>query len=1846
MMKNRLQAVRQRLTLALALAVAVPMLLVTAPASSAVSALEPSPVAAYDNLEDPPASSYPSLGFQATSTNEIGDLVHLEPGQRILDSITVQMVNWACQTGGGTSCVTNPGSFYLHPLTLKLYSVTGPDAAPVLGTELYSQTWNHEIPFRPSADAVNCSGGTWYSPEGVCMNGYAFQVTFDTANDAAAPPVLPQRVVWTVSYNTNTKGYAPINTPGWYDSLNVGVSDTTVVAGSNADPDSLWISSTYPDDTYTCGAPHDGTLVRAPGCRTGLQPMAKIVTSDSGLATTDTIVRPHVRSGWEYARENGSPLGLIAPVIEDSSIALGQVGDGAAHVVTANSAEGKTWFTPQFDGTPLADITQLSYSVLTDTLNYAPALGFDIQYRTGDSAYSGRLVYEPIYNGGLAVGEWTTFDTVDGVWWASKQNAAGSNGNCLPSGPMCTWDDVLALFPDASIGNPDASTGVPPSGYPGNLTVKLGSGGPSGYDTFFDNVTIGINQADGSVNQTTFDFESGCTTDCYVSTTGDDANSGATPGDPLRNIQTGVNAVDAGGTVHVAAGTYLEDVIVNKSADIIGADATTTIVEGPIGGSGGAAFDVVAADVLIEGFTITRAGNNTTDWTNPALNTWGVLVQADDVEITGNIITGNRTGVDFRGAVHTGVTVHNNEIIANRTGVIFFNGAPDLMFTENSVTGNHTVGVLFIPDPAAAFDNAVFTNNDFSGNWYGGVVNRYDPGAGANFPLDFGGNYFGPGELTITTADSSEPGYSTMIPIAYGGTATAPAAPHPYLAGVGSVNVDVTPYLDTPTDTDVGTGLDTFGFQGDFSSLTVSDNSFQIGAIERIQEGVNRVTPGGTVHLEPGIYIEHTAVKLNKAVSLLGPNAGVSPNDAANPVNANAARLPEATIYAAGTNRSLDVNAADVTVDGIRFIDNAAASSAGTQVPLIGGGPAFGGAAPDATIVNNIFDSPSRLAVFFNSPTFHSGLIVDDNRVNTPTSLTGCAGTCSRTLFNLWKTDDVSFSGNTVVAAPGNTHRTRVLNVNSKGGAITSLDIRDNTIRYACNAYCISLAAGAEQAEITGNDILIDAGHAISFYYSSSNTANAWTEGSIDIHHNRLTDTGNAAITFGNPSADYSGVAIYRNTIDQGGFRNDSTFAVSGECNYWGQGSGPLGAQVVGPATTSPFLPTSDLDGACGTPVDVVAVAGDAEVSVSWSPSSVPLGTEALTGYTVVASPGGASCTTPGATTCAVTGLTNGQAYTFTATATYGSTDTAPSAPSNSATPTGVPDPVQNAATVENPSIQITWDAPAFDGGSAITGYTVTVSPGTATCNTAASVRECSFGGLTAGTEYTFSIVAKNVNGDSTPVTVTGTPPGAPEAPVATTTATTESVTVAWTAPNSFGSPITGYTVTTAPGGATCTTTGLTCTFSELNPDVTHTFSVVATSAGGTSAPGTATAMLIPVEIAGPNVIPDYNPVGPLRLLDTRGDSSPVLVTVPVAQIGPNDVLEVQVTGHPDAVPSTGAGAVSLNVTATNTSAAGFIRVFPCGDQSATSSVNFTGADQSVANAVITPMSDTGTVCFFSLVPTDLVVDVNGWFRDDLRAFTPVSPQRVFDTRGDSDSSLISVPTAKVAAGTTLRVSIAGMADGVVPATGAAGVSLNVTATNTAGPGFITVYPCGDRSKVSNVNFTGANKTVANAVITPLSADGELCFFSLVDADLVVDINGWLSHGSKFELVEPVRVFDTRGESATALVTVPVDTVGGDHELRVKITDLGDSVPATGVNAVSLNVTATNTAGPGFITVYPCGERGTISSLNFGGSNQTVANAVIAPVSADGEICFFARVDTDIVVDLNGWSSSVPYNAP
>ena len=246
-----------------------------------------------------------------------------------------------------------------------------------------------------------------------------------------------------------------------------------------------------------------------------------------------------------------------------------------------------------------------------------------------------------------------------------------------------------------------------------------------------------------------------------------------------------------------------------------------------------------------------------------------------------------------------------------------------------------------------------------------------------------------------------------------------------------------------------------------------------------------------------------------------------------------------------------------------------------------------------------------------------------------------------------------------------------------------------------------------------------------------------------------------------------------------------------------------------------------------------------------------------------------------------------------------------------------------------------------------------------------------------------------------------------------------------------------------------------------------------------------------------------YAPLTPQRLVDTRARSPQGAITVVKKKYGTDSELRVKVAGAAG-LPGARIGSVSLNVTVTEPETEGFITVYPCGTRPLASHLNFV-ADQTISASVTSPVSADGEICIYSSSPTNLIADTFGWFVQG-SGITPVGPTRLVDTRSASPQGAISVTQKKYGATDELRLPLNNVAG--LPESGVGTVQLTVTATNPSDTGFITVYPCGTLPLASHLNYT-TNQTIAAAVTTQVSTDGEICVHSSQPTNIIIDINGW-----------------------------------------------------------------------------------------------------------------------------------------
>jgi hypothetical protein len=136
---------------------------------------------------------------------------------------------------------------------------------------------------------------------------------------------------------------------------------------------------------------------------------------------------------------------------------------------------------------------------------------------------------------------------------------------------------------------------------------------------------------------------------------------------------------------------------------------------------------------------------------------------------------------------------------------------------------------------------------------------------------------------------------------------------------------------------------------------------------------------------------------------------------------------------------------------------------------------------------------------------------------------------------------------------------------------------------------------------------------------------------------------------------------------------------------------------------------------------------------------------------------------------------------------------------------------------------------------------------------------------------------------------------------------------------------------------------------------------------------------------------------------------------------------------------------------------------------------------------------------------------------------------------------------------------------------------------------------------------------------------------------LLADVVGYSRSGDPttagaYGSVTPARLLDTRDSGG------PV-AAGGTAS--VSVAGRG-GVPASGVTAVALNVTAVSPTTSGFVTAYAGGtSRPATSNINVA-AKQVVANLVIVPVGANGTVTLYASASTNLVADVAGYYTQGP----
>ena len=208
-------------------------------------------------------------------------------------------------------------------------------------------------------------------------------------------------------------------------------------------------------------------------------------------------------------------------------------------------------------------------------------------------------------------------------------------------------------------------------------------------------------------------------TDWYVSTAGNDSNSGSA-GSPKRTIQAAINAASTGDVINVAAGTYQENVMVTKELTIKGAGkgdspATNTILT-PTSACQGVGFTITASNVTLQQLYLTQ---------------YEVAVQISGVARPTlqdmALVDYCQKGINFSGLT-TNVTISKTSIQrtsakASTVGIqVLTTNAVNGMLIDNCLISGNTQGMLVTQSTTpVAFDQIIIQNSTISNNFQKGL---------------------------------------------------------------------------------------------------------------------------------------------------------------------------------------------------------------------------------------------------------------------------------------------------------------------------------------------------------------------------------------------------------------------------------------------------------------------------------------------------------------------------------------------------------------------------------------------------------------------------------------------------------------------------------------------------------------------------------------------------------------------------------------------------------------------------------------------------------------------------------------------------------------------------------------------------------------------------------------------------------------------------------------------------------------------------------------------------------------------------------------------------------------------
>lgn len=715
--------------------------------------------------------------------------------------------------------------------------------------------------------------------------------------------------------------------------------------------------------------------------------------------------------------------------------------------------------------------------------------------------------------------------------------------------------------------------------------------------------------------------------DVYTTATGNDANSGNS-NSPYLTIQAAINAATAGDTIMVDAGTYNENVNINKALTLLGAGAGATVVDGSSAGSGLGTFHLPSGSSNIQ-IGATGQGFHVLGLDGPAgIEKAAIYLQGTQSNITiidneieargdaalmgeynasnNNIVIDNNhiTGQTFNGANPAGVGSGAQFTLLNvpRQAVVFGGGGGttntmNFTFTNNVISA--TTGGQSITDnsgnPIAPTDQGnmlvtldlvgtnVISGNTFSGttvSWYAALRTR-----GTGYTIEdnlFNGSYL------VGMASGSNAVDATLN---YWGDVSGPYNATNNPCGVGKAiptNVSFAPYYTDASLTTTANGAS--------SVMNISQNTSHCS----IQAAVDAANATDTIVASAGEFLEQ--VEIDKDLVLMGQGKGVTTivGSANMPLYFTTSGNNYPIVY---VHDAANVIIKDLTVDGD--------GKGNTNYRYQGVGYSNAGGMLDNIEVKSVIETP------FNGNQHGIGVFADAS------SGTARTLTIQNSMISDCQKNAISLSGANLT---GNVNDNMITGAGAIGTPLPAQngiqfygtaggEIKNNIVKgfwYIPNTWTATgmlLYANVGSIEVDGNDLDSNDAHIYDFNGDALITNNDMKDGNYGVIAYSDGTNVNATIS-GNAISDVvTGIGIYEGgtsvtaTANNNSLTNISDKAIESgaaatldaTCNWYGTtDDASIQALLDGSITYSPFLNDgTDNDvaagfqpvpGACATP--------------------------------------------------------------------------------------------------------------------------------------------------------------------------------------------------------------------------------------------------------------------------------------------------------------------------------------------------------------------------------------------------------------------------------------------------------------------------------------------------------------------------------------------------------------------------------------------------------------------------------------------------------------------------------------